>query len=201
MACLNQVERAIDRWAHYAFFESVSSMGRLDWSDSLSDAGWPMFKLLSGRRSLLVLFVSLVCTGLNPCLAQEQDRRVQDVMRCQRVEERFTLGRDLGAQTGFKLGAGSQLPVAVRQRLQVAALRAIDQVFNWNVVEGDYIKVYAETYSTDQLDFILQLCQDPRYQQLMQLEVRMMKDTLAVNESYASEIQKATLKAVQDVLQ
>jgi len=65
-------------------------------------------------------------------------------------------------------------------------LRAIDQVFNWNVVEGDYIKVYAETYSTDQLDFILKLCQDTRYQQLMRLDVRMMKDTLAVNESYAS---------------
>ena len=65
-------------------------------------------------------------------------------------------------------------------------MRAIDQVFNWNVVEGDYIKVYAETYSTDQLDFILKLCQDTRYQQLMRLDVRMMKDTLAVNESYAS---------------
>ena len=80
-------------------------------------------------------------------------------------------------------------------------MRAIDQVFNWNVVEKDYIKVYAETYSTDQLDFILQLCQEPRYQQLMQLEVLMMKDILAVNESYASKIQQATLKAVQDVLQ
>ena len=65
-------------------------------------------------------------------------------------------------------------------------MRAIDQVFNCNVVEGDYIKVYAETYSTDQLDFILKLCQDTRYQQLMRLDVRMMKDTLAVNESYAS---------------
>ena len=163
-------------------------MDWLDWSDSLSDAALPMFELLSGRRSLLALFVSLVCTGLNPCLAQEQDRRVQDVMRCQKVEERFTLGRDLGAQTGFKMGAGSQLPAAVRQRLQVAALRAIDQVFNWNVVKEDYIKVYAETYSTDQLDFILKLCQDPRYQQLMQLEIGMMKDSLAVNESYASQL-------------
>ena len=53
---------------------------------------------------------------------------------------------------------------------------------------GDYIKVYAETCSTDQLDFILKLCQDPRYQQLMQLEVGMMKDSLAVNESYASQL-------------
>ena len=201
IACLNQVEHAIALWAHHAFLEAVLSMDWLDWSDSLSDAALPMFELLSGRRSLLVLFVSLVCTGLNPCLAQEQDRRVQDVMRCQKVEERFTLGRDLGAQTDFKVGGGSQLPAAVRQRLQVAAMRAIDQVFNWDVVEEDYIKIYAETYSTDQLDFILQLCQDPRYQQLMQLEVPMMKDILAVNESYASKIQQATLKAVQHVLQ
>ena len=55
-------------------------------------------------------------------------------------------------------------------------------------LRGGYIKVYAETYSTDQLDFILKLCQDPRYQQLMQLEVGMMKDSLAVNESYASQL-------------
>ena len=55
-------------------------------------------------------------------------------------------------------------------------------------LRGDYIKVYAETYSTDQLDFILKLCQGPRYQQLMQFEVGMMKDSLAVNESYASQL-------------
>ena len=95
-----------------------------------------ILKLLSGRRSLLALIVSMVCAGVNPCVAQEQDRRVQDVMCCQKVGERFTLERDFGAQTGFKMGAGSQLPAAVRQRLQVAALRAIDQVFNWNVVKG-----------------------------------------------------------------
>ena len=55
-------------------------------------------------------------------------------------------------------------------------------------LRGDYIKVYAETCSTDQPDFILKLCQDPHYQQLMQLEVGMMKDSLAVNESYASQL-------------
>ena len=101
IACLNQVEHAIGLWAHHAFLEAVLSVDWLDWSDSLSDAALSMFELLSGRRSLLALIVSLVCAGLNPCLAQEQDRRVQDVMRCQKVEERFTLGRDLGAQTGF----------------------------------------------------------------------------------------------------
>ena len=66
-------------------------------------------------------------------------------------------------------------------------MRAIDQVFSWNVVEQDYIKVYAENYSTDQLDFILQLFQEPHYQQLMQLDVEMIKDTLAVNEMYAAK--------------
>ena len=35
----------------------------------------------------------------------------------------------------------------------------------------------------------------------MQLEVEMIKDTLAVNEKYAARIQEAVLKAVQDVLQ
>ena len=80
-------------------------------------------------------------------------------------------------------------------------MRAMDQVFNWNIVEQDYINVYAESYSADQLDFILQLCKEPRYQQLMQLEVQMIKDTLAVGEKYASKVQEAALKAVQDVLQ
>ena len=165
------------------------------------DAGSAMFKLQPGRRSLLCLIASMVCAGVNPCLAQEQDRRIQDVMRCQRVEERFTLGRDLGMQSGFDIGGGSQLPPAVRQRLKVAVMRAMDQVFNWNIVEQDYINVYAESYSADQLDFILQLCKEPRYQQLMQLEVQMIKDTLAVGEKYASKVQEAALKAVQDVLQ
>ena len=160
-----------------------------------------MFKLLPGRRSLLFLIALMVCAGINPCLAQGQDRRIQDVMRCQKVQERFTLGRDLGAQTGFNIGGGRQLPLAVRQRLTVAVMRAMDQVFNWNIVEQDYIKIYAEIYSADQLDFILQLCKDPRYQQLMQLEFEMIKDTLAVGEKYASKVQEATLKAVQEVLQ
>ena len=160
-----------------------------------------MFKLLPGRRSLLFLIALMVCAGINPCLAQGQDRRIQDVMRCQKVEERFTLGRDLGAQTGFNIGGGRQLPPAVRQRLTVAVMRAMDQVFNWNIVEQDYSKIYAEIYSADQLDFILQLCKDPRYQQLMQLEFEMIKDTLAVGEKYASKVQEATLKAVQEVLQ
>ena len=43
----------------------------------------------------------MVYAGVNPCLAQEHDRRVQDVMRYQKVEERITLGHDLGAQTGL----------------------------------------------------------------------------------------------------
>jgi len=78
-------------------------MGRLDWSGSLSNAGSPMFKLLSGPRSLLALIVSIVCADVNPCVAQEQDHRVQDAMRCQKVEERFTLEHDLGGQIGFKM--------------------------------------------------------------------------------------------------
>lgn len=79
-------------------------------------------------------------------------------------------------------------------------MRAIDQAFNWKMVEQEYIRVYAENYSSDQLDFILKLCQDPRYQQLMEIEVQMIKDTMAVNEKYAAQIQEATLKAVQEVL-
>ena len=160
-----------------------------------------MIQCSFGSRSILVFSAWMLCAGFNPCFAQQQDRRIQDVMRCQKVEERFTLGRDLGAKTGFKMGAGSQLPQALRERLEAATLRAIDQVFNWNVVEKDYIKVYAENYSTDQLDFILQLCQEPRYQQLMQVEVQMIKDTLAVNEAYAGPMQEAALKAIQEVLQ
>ena len=55
------------------------------------------------------------CTH-HPCLEREQDRRIQDVMRCQQAEERFLLGRDLGPQTGLRAGAGSLL-LAVHQRL------------------------------------------------------------------------------------
>ena len=80
-------------------------MGWGDCSDAHRDAGLPMFKLLSGRRSLLVLTVSMVCAGVHPRLVQEHDRRIQDVMRCQKVEERCLLGRDLGAQTGLRAGA------------------------------------------------------------------------------------------------
>ena len=83
-------------------------------------------------------------------------------MRCQQAEERFLLGRDLGPHTGLRAGAGSLL-LAVLQRLQVAVIRAIDQMLNWSVVEQDCIKVYAEISSTDQLGLIHQLCQDNRY--------------------------------------
>ena len=92
---------------------------------------------------------------------REQDRRIQDVMRCQQAEERFLLGRDLGPETGLSAGAGSLL-LAVRQRLQVAVIRAVDQMFNWSVDEQDCIKVYAEISSADQLGLIYQLCQDNR---------------------------------------
>ena len=47
--------------------------------------------------------------------------------------------------------------LAVLQRLQVAVIRAIDQMLNWSVVEQDCIKVYAEISSTDQLGLIHQL--------------------------------------------
>ena len=59
----------------------------------------------------------MVCAGFNPCLAQEPDRRIQDVMRCQKVEESFTLGCDLGAQTVFSIGSGSLLPATFIQHL------------------------------------------------------------------------------------
>ena len=160
----------------------------------------PMPMLSPGRSSIVVVLACLVCAAVHPVHAQSSDRRIQDVMRCQKVEERFTLGRDLGAQAGFKMGGGSELPVDLRQRLEQAAMRAIDQAFNWNMVEQDYIRVYAENYSSDQLDFILKLCQEPRYQQLMEIEVQMIKDSMAVNEKYAAQIQEATLKAVQEVL-
>ena len=68
------------------------------------------------------------------------------------------------------------------------------------MVEQGYVKLYAETCSANQLDFILQFCQYTRYQQLMRLEVQMIQDTLAVNEKYDSIIQHAALKPVQDVL-
>ena len=51
-------------------------MGWGDCSDAHRDAGLPMFKLLSSRRSLLVLTVSMVCAGVHPCLIQKYDRRI-----------------------------------------------------------------------------------------------------------------------------
>ena len=55
-----------------------------------------MPKVFSAGFSVPVLMAAVICAGVNPSQAQVQDRRIQDVMRCQRVEERFILGRDLG---------------------------------------------------------------------------------------------------------
>ena len=159
-----------------------------------------MPKVFFGRFSLLVLMASMVCAGINPSQAQSQDRRIQDVMRCQKGEERFILGRDLGMKTGFNIGGARELPAEVRQRLINSALQAIDQVFNWKVVEQDYVSMYRENYSPEQLDYILQLCQQPAYRQLMMVELQMIEDALAIGESYSPQVQEATLKAFQDVL-
>ena len=159
-----------------------------------------MPKVFFGRFSLLVLTASMVSAGVNPSEAQAQDRRIQDVMRCQMVEQRFILGRDLGMKTGFNIGGARELPAEVRQRLINSALQAIDQVFNWKVVEQDYVRMYRENYSPEQLDYILQLCQQPAYRQLMMVELQMIEDALAIGESYSPQVQEATLKAFQDVL-
>tara|TARA_Y100000589_G_scaffold265447_1_gene256439 strand:- start:577 stop:1059 length:483 start_codon:yes stop_codon:yes gene_type:complete len=159
-----------------------------------------MPKVFFGRFSLLVLTASMVSAGVNPSEAQAQDRRIQDVMRCQMVEQRFILGRDLGMKTGFNIGGARELPAEVRQRLINSALQAIDQVFNWKVVEQDYVSMYRENYSPEQLDYILQLCQQPAYRQLMMVELQMIEDALAIGESYSPQVQEATLKAFQDVL-
>ena len=103
-------------------------------------------------------------------------------------------------KTGFNMGGGQEIPAVVRQRLITSALKAIDQVFNWKVVEPDYIRMYAENYSPEQLDYILQLCQQPAYRQLMMVELQMIEDALAIGESYSPQVQEATLKAFQDVL-
>ena len=159
-----------------------------------------MPKVFFGRFSLLVLTASMVSAGVNPSEAQAQDRRIQDVMRCQMVEQRFILGRDLGMKTGFNIGGARELPAEVRQRLINSALQAIDQVFNWKVVEQGYVSMYRENYSPEQLDYILQLCQQPAYRQLMMVELQMIEDALAIGESYSPQVQEATLKAFQDVL-
>ena len=159
-----------------------------------------MPKVFFGRFSLLVLTASMVSAGVNPPEAQAQDRRIQDVMRCQMVEQRFTLGRDLGMKTGFNIGGARELPAEVRQRLINSALQAIDQVFNWKVVEQDYVSMYRENYSPEQLDYILQLCQQPSYRQLMMVELQMIEDALGIGEKYAPQVQEATLKAFQEVL-
>ena len=159
-----------------------------------------MPKVFFGRFFLLVLTASMVSAGVNPPEAQAQDRRIQDVMRCQMVEQRFILGRDLGMKTGFNIGGARELPAEVRQRLINSALQAIDQVFNWKVVEQDYVSMYRENYSPEQLDYILQLCQQPAYRQLMMVELQMIEDALAIGESYSPQVQEATLKAFQDVL-
>ena len=159
-----------------------------------------MRNVVFGRFSLLVLMASMVSAGVNPSEAQAQDRRVLEVMRCQKVEQRFILGRDLGMKTGFNMGGGQEIPEEVRQRLITSALKAIDQVFNWKVVEPDYIRMYAENYSPEQLDYILQLCHQPAYRQLMMVELQMIEDALAIGENYSPQVQEATLKAFQDVL-
>ncbi|WP_413325982.1 hypothetical protein [Synechococcus sp. MIT S9503] len=103
-------------------------------------------------------------------------------------------------KTGFNMGGGQEIPAAVRQRLMTSALQAIDQVFNWKVVEQDYIRMYAENYTPVQLDYILQLCQQPSYRQLMMVELQMIEDALGIGEKYAPQVQEATLKAFQEVL-
>ena len=159
-----------------------------------------MRKLLSSRTFSVILVFLTVCIDADPSLARDLDGRIQDVMRCQKAEERFTLGRDLGAKTGFNLGGGEQLPEALRQRLMEAMMQAMDQVFNWKAVEQDYIRIYAENYSSQQLDYVLKLCQQPMYRQLMTVDLQMIRDSFAVNETFAPQIQEATMKSVQDIL-
>ena len=159
-----------------------------------------MPKVFSAGFSVPVLMAAVICAGVNPSQAQVQDRRIQDVMRCQRVEERFILGRDLGLKAGFNMGGGKEMPAAVRQRLISSAIQAIDQVFNWRVVEQDYVRMYRQNYSPEQLDYILELCQQPAYRQLMSVEVQMIDDALAIGENYSAQVQEATVKAFQDAL-
>ena len=76
IACLNHVVRAICFCVLHGFSEAVSKMGWGDCSATHRDAGLPLFKMLSHRRSLLVLTVSIVYVGVNPCLMQEHYRRI-----------------------------------------------------------------------------------------------------------------------------
>jgi len=144
-------------------------------------------------RKLIALIAIGLVFGVFPVRAQEQSRRalaeeLMNVMNTQSLMERNleSIKQMIQAQAGQINQITGQPGVSSQTSEKMFEL--LSQYLSWDRIKEDFISVYAETYTEDEMKGIIAFYKSPDGQAFLKKQPQLMQRTMEISQKWVADI-------------
>jgi len=147
------------------------------------------------RKVIVFIAVALVF-GVVAARAQEQSRRALAEELINVMDARSLLERNLDLiKQMIQTQAGQMNQITGRPGASPDASQTSEKMFelvsqylNWDRIKGDFISVYSETYTEDEMKGIIAFYQSPAGQAFLKKQPQLMQRTIEVSQKWMKDI-------------
>ena len=96
--------------------------------------------------------------------------------------------------------AESPIPEGKKERMIAAGMEAMAEVMPWSAVKQDYVALYLEHDTEEELREIIELCKDPRYKKMIAKQVELISPSLEIGQKYGQRLGAKMMDATMKIM-
>ena len=147
---------------------------------------------------LAALTLTIAC-GLAQA-AEEKTALIEELLELSHAEELTKTSQLEGFKAGMAMNPGA-IPADKKQAIIDAGERIMEEVMPWETMKQDFIAVYDEHYTLEELRAVVSLCKDPRYQTLVGKQLELVGPSMAIGQKYGRLLMPKIMQATTEIMQ
>ena len=150
------------------------------------------------RISILILAVSLTCFQTES--VDEKTALIEKLFELSKVEEITKASQLEGFRMGVEMSPGN-IPDEKKAKMIAAGQKIMQDVMPWPEMKIEFIKLYDELYTAEELKDIVELCEDPRYELFVSKQIQMIGPAMKIGQKYGKRMMAPMVKETMKIMQ
>lgn len=162
------------------------------------------------RRALTGLLVAVVL-GLGLHVAAQEDATggvdaavVQEFLQISKAREKYEVGLLAGFDASFGMQDLSMVPPDHLPKIQAMQKKIKDLMLTemgWTKIEPEFVRIYAESFTTEELKAITQLLDTPTGRMMIEKELLLMPKSMEISQKLAMQVMPKIQQLVMQEMQ
>ncbi len=147
-----------------------------------------------------ILFIAIALTSLQGQPADDKTALIEEVLVLTRTEEVTKVGQLEGFKMGLEM-APNAIPADKKEKIIAAGKEIMDELMPWSAIKEDFVELYDQHYTVEELKSIIELCKDPRYNTFITKQIEMIGPSVKIGQKYGKLIMPRMMQATMRIMQ